>query len=85
MRRRFPLPLFLAAAAFHSVVPNAAAGPARLPWTSSRLQGSPEPAKAYTTEAVFTGLAFEQGLELVAFAGRLYLVERGGRIWSFDE
>lgn len=57
----------------------------RVPWTTSKIQGSPDPAKAYRPEAVFTGLVFEQGLELVAFGGRFYLVERNGKIRSFAE
>lgn len=64
---------------------SGAAEPVRVPWTNSRIQGSPEPAKPYAPEAVYPKLAVDQGLELVARAGRFHLVERGGKIWSFPE
>lgn len=57
----------------------------RLPWTASRLRGSPDPGKRCTSEAVFPGIELNQGLELVAHAGRFHVVERGGRLWSFPE
>jgi putative heme-binding domain-containing protein len=57
----------------------------RVPWTESRLFGSPEPPAPYVSEAVFTGIETENALELVAHGGRLFLVERGGRILSFAE
>ncbi|MCB1235375.1 MAG: PQQ-dependent sugar dehydrogenase [Verrucomicrobiae bacterium] len=65
--------------------PVHAAPPERKPWTASRIQGSPEAAKRCASEPVFTRLALEQGLELVAHAGRFFVVERGGKIWSFPE
>lgn len=57
----------------------------RIPWTTSKIHGSPEPAKPYTTELAYPQLAIREGLELVAFSGRFYLVERGGTIRSFTE
>lgn len=62
-----------------------ATDPVRVPWTSSKIHGSPDPAKPYTSEAVYPRLAVREGLELVAFSGRFFLVERGGKIWSFAE
>lgn len=62
-----------------------AAEPVRVPWTTSKIQGSPEPARPYTAEAAYPGLVTDQGLELVSFGGRFYLVERGGKIRSFAE
>lgn len=86
MRFRCSLFLVLVTLAFPGIGRfGAAAELERVPWTSSRLHGSPDPAKPYTTETVFPRLEFNQGLELVAFSGRFYLVERGGKIWSFDE
>jgi putative heme-binding domain-containing protein len=61
------------------------ADPVRLPWTSSRIQGSPEPAKPYAPEPVYPGLEVAEGLELVSHRGRFFVVERGGKIWSFAE
>jgi putative heme-binding domain-containing protein len=82
MRRTFPLFALVSSA---SLFLAPAAAPVRLPWTTSRIQGSPEPAKPYTTEAAYPSLAIQEGLELVAFDGRFYLIERGGKIWSFAE
>jgi putative heme-binding domain-containing protein len=59
--------------------------PVRQPWTASRIQGSPEPPKPYVAETVFNGLAINEGLEMVALNGRLFVVERRGKIWSFEE
>lgn len=72
------LPFFGAATA-------SAAEPVRVPWTSSRIHGSPEPAKPYAPEPVYPKLAVDQGLELVARKGRFHIVERSGKIWSFPE
>jgi glucose/arabinose dehydrogenase len=84
MRRTFFLFALVSSASLF-LAPCANAEPVRLPWTNSRIQGSPEPAKPYTPEAVYPHLAFQEGLELVSFGGRFYLVERGGKIWSFTE
>lgn len=59
--------------------------PARVPWTTSRLQGSPDPGKRCASELVFPGIELNQGLELVSWGGRFHVVERGGRVWSFPE
>lgn len=57
----------------------------RRPWTASRFTGSPDPGKPYLAEPVFTGIPFNQGLELLSHDGRFYVVERGGKILSFLE
>jgi len=57
----------------------------RLPWTASRLSGSPDPGTPYLAEPVFTEIAFNQGLELLSHDGRFYVVGRGGKILSFSE
>lgn len=56
-------------------------------WTSSRLVGSPEPPRPYTTERVFPSLEFDRPAELTAIPGtnRLALLEaNSGKIYSFE-
>lgn len=58
----------------------------RVPWTTSRIEGTPEPEKAFTSEQVLPELKFSEALELGPVPGtsRLLLVERRGKISSFD-
>ncbi|MBL68390.1 MAG: hypothetical protein CMO74_08075 [Verrucomicrobiales bacterium] len=60
-----------------------AAGAERIPWTTSRIQGSPEPPLPYVAERAFPKLTFQNALELVAQGGQFYVVERTGKIWAF--
>jgi putative heme-binding domain-containing protein len=57
----------------------------RTPWTTSRIAGSPEPPKPFTTVPVFTGLELHEALELIAVPGqgRMLAVEKAGQILSF--
>jgi len=57
----------------------------RVPWTSSRIQGSPEPPPPYRTAVAFPNLKFEEPLELTTAPGtdRLFVAERFGKIRSF--
>ncbi|MFN4260613.1 MAG: PQQ-dependent sugar dehydrogenase [Gemmataceae bacterium] len=57
----------------------------RVPWTTSRVQGSPEPPDPYRTEPAFPNLKFYEPLELTAAPGsdRLFVAERKGKIFSF--
>ena len=57
----------------------------RKPWTNSRIQGSPEPPKPYIAERVFANLQIRDGLEMIALNGRLFVMTRQGKIWSFKE
>jgi glucose/arabinose dehydrogenase len=61
------------------------AAPAREPWLSSRIIGSPDPPPPYITERVFPNLKFREPVELTAMPGtdRLVLVEREAKIHSF--
>ena len=54
-------------------------------WTTSRIQGSPDPAKPYLTRRAFPHLKFEEPLDMQADpkSDRLYVVERYGKIYSF--
>lgn len=71
--------------------PAAQAGPPstegkRPAWTTSRIQGSPEPPLPYVTERVFPGLSFSGCLDITPAPGtdRLFVVEQGGKIYSFQ-
>ena len=58
----------------------------REPWTATRIVGSPDPAPPYRVELAFPALKFEQPLDLSAAPGtdRLFVVEQGGRILSYE-
>ncbi|HVR86320.1 MAG TPA: PQQ-dependent sugar dehydrogenase [Planctomycetota bacterium] len=57
----------------------------RVPWTTSRLTGSPEPPPPIQAVRVFPSLTFNRPVDLIPFPGaaRWALVEEGGVIWSF--
>ncbi len=59
--------------------------PKRLPWTTSRITGSPDPPLPYVTERVFPALKFHNCLDIVPAPGsdRLFVVEQAGKIFSF--
>ena len=87
----FTTPSLLATLLFRSL-PGATASIAehdksapRPAWTSSRIQGSPEPPLPYTYEAVFKKLQFENALEMVSIGERFVVIERRGKIWSFPD
>ena len=56
-------------------------------WNTSRIHGSPEAPKPYVPEQVFTQIALNDALEMIAVPGvhRLVAVEKGGKIWSFKD
>lgn len=58
----------------------------RVPWTTSKITGSPEPPAPYRTQQVFPLLKFFEPLEMTAVPGtkRLMVAERLGKIFSFD-
>jgi hypothetical protein len=49
----------------------------RVPWTTSRIVGSPEPPKPYHVERVYPHLNFDQPVELMPLAdtGKMMLLE----------
>src|SRR5262245_21460410 len=58
----------------------------RVPWTTSKVVGSPEPPPPYRTEPAFPKLPkFEEPLDLTYAPGtdRLFVAGRWGKIWSF--
>ncbi len=67
------------------VVTSAAlAQSSRVPWTTSRIQGSPEPPKPFVAEQVFTGVTFTNALDMVPVPalGQWVVAENGGKIWA---
>lgn len=59
--------------------------PARIPWTTSHIQGSPEPPPPYKLQRAFPKLTFTNPLE-IAFAqgsSRVFVAEQGAKIYSF--
>lgn len=57
----------------------------RVPWTMSKVHGSPEPPPPYRTEPAFPKLTFEEPLDLTYAPGtnRLFVAGRYGKVWSF--
>ncbi len=57
----------------------------RVPWTTSRVKGSPDPPAPYRTEPAFPKLHFNEPLDMAAAAGSdpLFVVERYGKIYWF--
>lgn len=57
----------------------------RVPWTTSRIAGSPEAPLPYVTERAFPALKFNQCLDITSAPGsdRLFVVEQTGKIFSF--
>src|SRR6187402_3249351 len=58
---------------------------ARVPWTTSHVQGSPQPPKAFVSEPIWPHLKLEEALELAVVPGmkRFLVVQRRGKIFSF--
>ncbi|HUE69427.1 MAG TPA: PQQ-dependent sugar dehydrogenase [Pirellulaceae bacterium] len=89
-QRRSCVPLM--AALFVSALAGPVAGDepsgtiARRPaWATSRIMGSPEPPLPYVTERAFPALQFKECLDITAAPGsdRLFVVQQGGKIFSF--
>src|SRR5216684_1026426 len=68
-----------------STAPGKADPSKRVPWTTSRITGSPEPPAPYRMERVFPKLEFKNPLLLVRAPGtnRLFVAEQAGPIYSF--
>ena len=58
----------------------------RVPWTTSRIHGTPEPPDPYVTENAFPSLKFYEPLAMAAVPGtnRLAVAERPGKIYTFE-
>ncbi len=59
----------------------------RVPWTTSRVVGSPEPPKPYHVKRVYPHLQFDQPVELMQLAdtGKMMLLEVTGKLYTFDD
>ncbi len=59
----------------------------RVPWTTSRIVGSPDPPKEYHVQRVYPKLQFDQPVELMPLAGtgKMMLLEVGGTLYTFDD
>lgn len=60
------------------------AQPARLPWTTSRVQGSPEPPPPIVAERIFPAVKFKEPIDLTSTPSlpQLFVMELAGRIFS---
>lgn len=58
----------------------------RVPWTTSKVRGSPDPPSPYVTEVAFPRLKFDEPVDLTSLPGsqRLVVTERYGRILTFS-
>ena len=82
---RVALPLLAALACDAAADPPTPGVQTRVPWTTPRVTGSPEPPLPYTSERAFAALKFDKCLDLVAAPGgdRLFVLEQSGKIFSF--
>ncbi|HZN66247.1 MAG TPA: hypothetical protein VFB66_13240, partial [Tepidisphaeraceae bacterium] len=57
----------------------------RVPWTTSRVTGSPDPPPPYRLVKAFPNLKFENLVDVAVLpgSGRLVALEQAGRAWSF--
>ncbi|WP_339727214.1 PQQ-dependent sugar dehydrogenase [uncultured Gimesia sp.] len=57
----------------------------RVPWTTSKIKGTPDPSLPYETERAFPNLKFNQPLAIATAPGqkRFFVAERKGKIFSF--
>src|SRR5437016_11285137 len=59
--------------------------PARIPWTTSRVTGSPEPPHPFTIERAFPKLQFKNPLLMARAGDRFFVGEHAGKIFSFRD
>lgn len=57
----------------------------RIPWTTSRVLGSPDPAPEYLMEVAYPGIRFDEPLNAATEpeGNRLFVAQRDGKIFSF--
>jgi putative heme-binding domain-containing protein len=59
--------------------------PKRVPWTTSRVSGSPEPPHPYTVERAFPRLRFKNPLLMARAGDRWFVGEHAGKLFSFPD
>jgi putative heme-binding domain-containing protein len=61
-------------------------GARRVPWATSRIQGSPEKPSKYRLERIHPGISFTNPVDLTynTNLARWFVAEQGGRIFTFD-
>jgi putative heme-binding domain-containing protein len=79
------LPPFRPAAADPPKAERAYGIPQRVPWTTSRVTGSPEPPHPYTIERAFPKLQFKNPLLMARAGDRFFVGEHAGKIFSFPD
>jgi len=59
----------------------------RVPWTTSKIVGTPDPPNPYALTPAFPKLKFTEPLELIAVPGanRLAIAERHGKLFTFED
>ncbi|MEK6235363.1 MAG: PQQ-dependent sugar dehydrogenase, partial [Planctomycetales bacterium] len=59
----------------------------RVPWTTSKIKGAPDPPPPYRTVRIYSQLNFDQPVDLVRIPGTKWncIVERKGKIHLFQE
>ena len=64
---------------------SAAFAQQRVPWTTSRIHGTPEPPPPFVVERIFPGVTFSKPVDIQQFPGgeRLVVMEEPGRLRSF--
>src|SRR5579864_927612 len=57
----------------------------RIPWTTSKVKGTPEPPLPYRTEVAFPKIRFTEPLDLSQVPGtdRMIVAQRKGKVFSF--
>jgi putative heme-binding domain-containing protein len=89
MRRRPPFVrstlLRILSAAVLSFCGDLAFAQERVPWTGSRIQGTPDPAPPFIVERMYPGLTFSKPLDVTPIPGtdRLVVLEEEGKMYSF--
>ena len=93
------IPAALVAAGAYLLAPSTAAEPReapaarkasgierRVPWTTSKLVGSPEPPDPFTMVKTYPKVSFNEALELTAVPGKKQwlVAERHGKVYALD-
>lgn len=83
---RFPVRGFFLATFIAAVAASCDAAE-RVPWTASKVVGSPDPPRSYHVERVYPALEFRNPVELMPLAdtGKMMLLELGGKLHCFDD